>query len=158
MKRIRIASALLALAVMAALAIVTTTSKHSVRAVYASTGCTNATLTGNYAFTNQGFASPSRSPATNGNQVPFAAVGLSVFDGGGNTSTSFTLVFDGAVSTGQTGAGTYTVNPDCTGSISFTTGSLAGLNMDMVIIGGGTEVFAIDKGFTATATLDLKKQ
>jgi hypothetical protein len=44
----RIVSALLALAVLAALVIVATTSKHGVRAVHAQSGCTNATLTGNY--------------------------------------------------------------------------------------------------------------
>src|SRR6266568_2023723 len=90
MKRIRIASALLALAVLAALAIVTTTSKHTVRAVYASTGCTDATLTGNYGFNYSGSTS-SHGPTTTtvGPVVPIAAVGVFTFDGAGNVSASF---------------------------------------------------------------------
>jgi hypothetical protein len=156
MKRIRIVSALLALAVLAALAIVATTSKHSVRAVYASTGCTDATLKGSYAFFNTGFATPDRS--VQGQEDPFAAVGVSTFDGLGNFSVNATVSFLGVVKTNQSTTGTYTVNSDCTGSISLTAGDDAGFTFNLVIIGGGTEVVGIEGPSGITGTLDAKRQ
>ncbi len=80
------------------------------------------------------------------------------FDGAGNISTSFTVAFRGMISTGQSSTGTYTVNSDCTGSISFTTGDAAGLIFNMVIIGGGTKVFGINTFPSFTETFDAKKQ
>jgi hypothetical protein len=155
-KRIRIYSALLALAVLAALAIVITTSKHGVRAVYASTGCTDATLTSNYAFTLSGFVTPQRE--TTGNEVPVAAVGVFTFDGAGNFSAILSYSINGKIVAGDTSSGTNTVNGNCTGTLSFTTGDVAGSNFNMVIIGGGAEAFAISTLPGITQTVDLKKQ
>ncbi|HEV2493395.1 MAG TPA: hypothetical protein VG204_10050 [Terriglobia bacterium] len=156
MKRIRIASALLALVVLAALAIVTTTSKHTVRAVYASSGCTDATLSGNYAFSYSGHTS-SQGPTTTtrGPVVPLAAVGLFAFDGAGNLSASFSVSSNGTIATGQTDSGTYSVNSDCTGSVSLTTSGFTG---SIAIAGGGSEVLGMDTRATYTSTFDLKKQ
>ena len=149
----RIVSALLVLAVFAALAVVVATSKHGVRAVYAQSGCSVATLSGNYAFSQSGFT-PKK---LNGNQLPAADVGVFAFDGTGNVSASWTDVFAGVVTTNHTGSGTYTVNSDCTGSLSGTTGDLAGVTANMVIIGGGTEIFGINTIPSVTATIDIKK-
>jgi len=152
----RIVSALLALAVLAALVIVTTVSKHGVRAVYASTGCTNTTLTGRYAFSGPGFAPPK---GRNGTDTwPFADVGVLTFDGAGNVSLSYTEAYNGVISTGYTGAGTYSVNSDCTGSVSFTSGDAGGATLSFIIIGGGTEAIGINTTNTLTATFDAKKQ
>ncbi len=155
----RIVSALLALAVLAALVIVTATSKHGVRAVYAQGGCSVATLTGNYAVSITGFTTPT-SKDVEGHEDPIAAVGVFAFDGAGNFSTSFTLALNGDISTGNTASGTYTVNSDCTGSITWTTGPFAGVTFNMAVIGGGPEIFGIDTDTTAgiTATFDAKKQ
>jgi hypothetical protein len=156
MKQIRIFSVLLALAVLAALAIVTTTSRHTVRAVYASTGCTDATLTGNYAFTLSGFTTPNKS--TTGGEVPAAAVGVFTFDGAGNLSTTLTVSLNGAIEVGDTSSGTYTVNRDCTGTLSLTAGDITGYTVNLVILGSGTEAFAVSTVPGVTQTLDLKKQ
>jgi hypothetical protein len=69
-------SALLALAVAATLVVLMTTSKskHGVPVVYAQSGCSVATLTGNYAFSNPGFTTPNKS--ISGSEDPFAAVGV----------------------------------------------------------------------------------
>ena len=152
----RIVSALLALVVLAALVILATTSKHTVSAVYASSGCSNATLTGNYAFNYTGFTTP-HSPVT-GNEDPIAVVGVFALDGNGNASISSTLAFLGAIHPNQTGSGTYTVNSDCTGSMSFTTGDVAGVTLNTVVIGGGTEIFGIDTRPSFTTTFHAKKQ
>jgi hypothetical protein len=149
----RIVSALLALAVLVALVHVITTSKHAVRAVYAQSGCSVATLNGHYAFSQPGWAG-----AGQGNQLPFFNVGVVAFDGTtGTVSASFTGVSHGVVST-ETDAGTYTVNPDCTGSMSFTTGPGAGAAFNIVIIGGGPELFGINTSAGFTSSFDAKKQ
>jgi hypothetical protein len=149
----RIVITLLVMAVLAAPVLVTTTSKHAVRAVYAQDGCSVATLNGHYAFSQPGWAG-----AGQGNQLPFFNVGVVAFDGTtGTVSASFTGVSHGVVST-ETDAGTYTVNPDCTGSISFTTGPGAGVTFNMVIIGRGAELFGINTSAGFTSSLDAKKQ
>lgn len=155
----RTVSSLLALAVLAALVIVTTTSKHTVRLAYASSGCTDATLTGNYALKFSGFGTrPVDQP--NGNEVPLAAVGIFAFDGAGNHSASFTSVQNGVISTGNTASGTYSANSDCTGSITWTAGPFAGVTFNIAISGGGPEIFGIETDTTAgvTGTFDAKKQ
>lgn len=153
----RILSAFLALAVSATLVFVVTSWKHGVTPVHAQGGCSVATLKGPYAFKDPGFTTPGRS--VNGATVfPFAAMGVEAFDGAGNVSASYTLVTNGAISAGLTGSGTYTVNSDCTGSVSFTTGDAAGLTFNIAIIGGGTETFGIHTSSGITGALDAKKQ
>jgi hypothetical protein len=154
MKRIRILSALLALAVLATLAIVTTTSKHGVRAVYASSGCTDATLQGNFGFVWTGFGTEhfiTKGPTN----APFAAVGLGTFDGAGNFSGSFTASGNGSISTNVPFSVPYSVNSNCTGVMGAANVSDT---FALVIVGGGAEVLAIVTSSGGTETLDLKKQ
>jgi hypothetical protein len=157
-KRIRIFSAFLVLAVLAALAIAIGTSRHAVRTVYAQSGCSDATLSSNYAFRISGFTSKN---VANGNPLPVAVVGVLTFDGAGNVSTHYTDMSPGKpayIAVQGTGSGTYAVSSDCTGSISFTAGDAAGLDANMVIIGGGMEGFA---AFTTPFVIDVmvfKKQ
>jgi hypothetical protein len=71
-------------------------------------GCTNATLKGDYAFTVTKFT------------LPRVVVGIKTFDGKGQF-TQEDYIGDSLRTTGQTAfamgeTGTYTVNPDCTGS------------------------------------------
>src|SRR5436305_12454620 len=76
----RIFSSLFVLAV-----VVTTTSP-----VYAQ--CSNATLTGSYGFRQQGFGLRNSKPAKLGYLIPFATVGVVIFDGAGDSSFRCTLV------------------------------------------------------------------
>ncbi len=156
MKRITIIRALAALAVVIALATVTTTSRHAVRAVYAASGCSNATLNSSYSFIQPaGFTTHN---STTGNEVPWQFVGVETFDGKANTTVSYTAAVDGAIYQNQASAGTYTVNSNCTGSLSFTEGDAAGLTFNIAISGGGAEVFAISTNSGDTATVVEKKQ
>jgi hypothetical protein len=152
----RIVNSLLALAVLAVLVIATTTSNHTVRPVYAQSGCTDATLAGNYAFNGSGFTTPHKEKT--GTEVPAAAAGVFTFDGAGNVSTVFTVSVNGGIEVGDTSSGTYTVNSDCTGTLSLTTGAVAGYDINFVMIGGGPEVFGVSTTPGVTQTLDLKKQ
>jgi hypothetical protein len=92
--------------------------------------CSNGTLQGAYGFTRQGF-NPARGHV--------GAIGEITFDGAGNFTVLQTNVqeFTGVIR--GTGTGTYQVNSDCTGS------TVVGTNdtLDLVIVSGGNEVFAI---------------
>src|SRR5437879_13096779 len=87
----------------ALVAVVTTTST-----VYAQ--CSNATLTGNYAFIYSGSNAPGHS-VTGKNTFGNAAVGVFTFDGAGNFTVSYTVVGNGhACSTSVPATGTSTVD------------------------------------------------
>ena len=88
------------------------------------------------------------------NNVPVAAVGVITFDGAGSFSDTYTIVFNGKLSTASD-TGTYTVNSACIGTFTDTT---INVHYNIVTVGGGTEVFGIqtDPGFTDT--FDAKKQ
>jgi hypothetical protein len=74
-------------------------------------GCSNATLTGTFSEKDNGFiTNPPPAPAS-----LFAGVVLETFDGDGTITASGITSLDGTV-TPQTETGTYTVNPDCTGT------------------------------------------
>jgi hypothetical protein len=118
-----------------------------VPAANAAEQCTAATLTGSSGFTFSGFVKD------HGRTVPFAGAGLSTADGAGNVSATITASVNGSIETFPYTA-TYVVNPDCTGSVTSTSG---GANFSIVIVGGGKEVLgvAIDSG--STWTIDIKK-
>jgi len=147
----RVLSVLLASAVFATLVAAALKSNRIVRPAYADSGCSVATLNSSYGFSESGFA------LVSGSQVPFAAVGLLEFDGRGNSSITYTFAFGGTISTSQTGTGTYSVNTNCTGSVSFTTGNAAGIT-DNIAIARGAEVLGIQTNSGVTATFDAKKQ
>src|SRR6516164_9161351 len=77
-------------------------------------GCSNASLQGTFAYTGTGFVV---TPAARSG--PFAEVGTQTFDGKGATITTFTASGNGNMFQ-TTFTGTYTVNPDCTGTINLT--------------------------------------
>ncbi len=74
--------------VLFALAVVVTTTST----VYAQ--CSNTTLTGNYPFIYSGSNAPGHS-VTGKNTFGNAAVGVFTFDGAGNVTASYTVVFNG---------------------------------------------------------------
>jgi hypothetical protein len=107
-------------------------------------------------FKTTGFTTPNRS--ITGTEVPVAVVGLNTFDGAGNISATATAAIKGGIHTGLTTSGTYTVNSDCTGSITYTAGVASGETQNVVIVSDGTEIFGIDAVPSVTATFDAKKQ
>jgi hypothetical protein len=75
-------------------------------------GCSNITVKGTYAFTGTGsFVSPAALAG------PFAEVGTQSFDGRGGTTYAATLSQNGNI-VSVAATGTYTVNPDCTGTMT----------------------------------------
>ena len=155
MKRTTIAvftmAALVAFVVLAS----TMTEKHRVTilpVVHAQSGCTDANLGGNYGFTLTGFISFGKN--TSPTLMPAASVGLITFDGAGHFTTTYVNTRSGAAQ-GETDTGTYTVNPDCTVSVFDQT---VGTHYSAVIVGGGTELLAIQTDSGDTQTIDAKKQ
>ena len=76
-------------------------------------GCSNATLKGTFAYKATGFITAP--PALAG---PFAGVGTQTFDGNGATTATATSSQNGNILP-VTVTGTYTVNPDCTGTYTL---------------------------------------
>lgn len=74
--------------------------------------CSNATLNGTFAFTSTGFITAP--PPLAG---PFAIVGAQTFDGHGALTATATVSQNGNIIP-VTVAGTYTVNPNCTGTFT----------------------------------------
>lgn len=106
-------------------------------------GCLNKTLSGDYGFASQGVLLnvPGVPPGT-----PFRSVGLAHFDGKGNlTWVEHTVVGGVPLNTGWTPAsGTYSVNPDCTGTaVVFTPNSPVPLNLAFVVVRQGNEVHTV---------------
>lgn len=154
----RILSVSLTLAVSAALLVLAPISKRSAFAVHARSGCTNASLSGDYGLTFSGFQLQS------GTSVPFYGAGSAASDGVGNFAATFAASENGALpgnryiaSTNNAYTATYTVNSNCTGLLTATPGS-GGDNFAFVIVNGGAEVLATDISTPDTLNLDLKKQ
>ena len=76
-------------------------------------GCTNASLKGTFGYTNTGSII---APAPDAG--PFAGVGTQTFDGRGGTTATATVSQNGNIFA-VTITGTYSVNPDCTGTLEL---------------------------------------
>ena len=76
-------------------------------------GCSNASLNGTFAYTGTGtIVSPAAFAG------PFAEVGTQTFDGQGHTTATATAMQNGTTLQFAI-TGTYTVNPDCTGTLTL---------------------------------------
>jgi hypothetical protein len=103
--------------------------------------CSNATLRGSFGYTSTGTLLASYVPPPLAG--PFAEVGRQTFDGKGNTDATATLSANGNI-VKVTIEGTYTVNPDCTGSLTLNVSPLgATVHADFVIGDDGAELRAI---------------
>lgn len=98
--------------------------------------CTNATLSGRYALRGDGFVPGGPPPAP---MVPFGVVSLMSLDGSGSLSNDVTVSRNGAISR-NVDPGTYTVNEDCTGTMTIIISEPPfQLTFDLVVADGGKE-------------------
>jgi hypothetical protein len=135
---------------LATLLIVATISRD---AAWAS-GCNAATLTGKYGMTFFGFGTPPPNNTHGSVTAPIAGVGLGTFDGAGIFSAPVDFSQNGDLVT-STYTATYTVNSDCTGLLTGTTGNPS---FAFVIVSGGGEILATCQPPGCAYNLDLKKQ
>ena len=88
--------------------------------------CTNATLKGLYGVQFTGFRLPSKAAP-----IPFGSTGLRNFDGNGNYSGTGITNVEGTFARINI-SGTYTVEPNCTIEITYTTTSTDGAVREIV--------------------------
>jgi hypothetical protein len=118
--------------------------------------CSNATLQGSFGYTSTGTLLPSYVPPPFAG--PFAEVGRQTFDGKGNTEATATLSANGNIQQ-VTIQGTYTVNADCTGSMTLSVAPLsATVHADVVIDDDGAELRAIGTDSGVIESRVYKKQ
>jgi hypothetical protein len=103
--------------------------------------CSIGTLYGSFGYTATGTLLPSAVPAPLAG--PFGEVGREAFDGNGHTTATATINANGNI-VNVTIQGTYSVNPDCTGSITRNVSPLGiTAHDDFVIDDDGLELRAI---------------
>ncbi len=92
--------------------------------------CSEATLDGRYIFAYDGVE-------LKGNKkVPFATAGHEVYDSKGHVKGEYSGNFGGEIIRNQPISGTYTVNPDCTGTVTYTDRT----RVDQFISSDGSEI------------------
>ena len=101
----------------------------------AQSGCSVGTLRGTYIYALDGFTIAG-DDATQ--RAPFAQAGREIFNGDGTMSGIGTANFNGDV-VRVTYTGTYTVEANCTGAVTFTDGAGVVSHYDIAIENGGAE-------------------
>ena len=74
---------------------------------------------------------------------PIAGVVLQNFDGQGGLTQVDTVNINGTVIAGRTSAGTYTVNPDCTGTATINFPNQPPLQLSFVLTDNGREIRSV---------------
>ena len=107
-------------------------------------GCSVATLQGEYLWTGRADRAPD-APEMN---FPRVFLGVMTFDGAGRVSATSTASMGGVISRGVS-SGSYTLEFDCTGTMTFET---SGTHWDMVLTTDGNEgqLIRTDDGTIAT--------
>ena len=144
MRRARL-SAVVCLAVLVVVVSVLDGNRRTggiVAKVYAENGCTLRTLNGSYGAAGDGLITFGQPPVTSSNTIPIAVAGVQTFDGTGNFSLSNTTNLGGLVFP-STGAGTYTVNADCTGSVTINVSNGEVLHSNIVIVDHGRQILNV---------------
>jgi hypothetical protein len=121
----------------------------------ANTGCTMASITGNFGFNFAGWNNVS------GTYVPAASVGKLIYSGTGSLSGTITSVTGGVVGLPSGFSGSYTINADCTGAALITPeGSTTTAHFNMVASGQGSLIYFIqtDNGNTVSGTANRQGQ
>jgi hypothetical protein len=106
----------------------------------ANESCSNAALHGSFGYTSTGTLLESFVPPPYAG--PYADIGRQTFDGKGHTRATMTLSANGNIMT-ATFEGTYTVHPDCTGSMRLVSATLGEAHLDFVIDDDGAELRVI---------------
>lgn len=112
---------------------------HAQEVTLEDASCSLGTLQGRYGLTFHGLGTSGPVPAPINAFIPVAGVGMMTFDGNGSLSLSETLSFGGKIAP-LTASGTYTVNPDCTGSLQ----AVNAAHLNFVIVHNGREILAIN--------------
>ena len=111
--------------------------------------CSNWTIQGTYAFTIRGTIF-----LPDGSTLLIDGIGKATFDGKGNFTQVDAVADNGNLAPGwRPGSGTYSVNPDCTGTQTVVVPGLPDLHLQFIVAQGGNTIHqvVIDPGFATTA-------
>jgi len=111
--------------------------------------CSNSTIRGSYAYTIHGQVFLPNGPA-----LLINGLARTTFDGEGNLTELDAISVNGNVAPGWvSNTGTYSVNPDCTGTITVTNGNQPLIHGQMIVAQSGNTIheMLIDPGFATTA-------
>ena len=111
--------------------------------------CSNSTIRGTYAFTIHGQVF-----LPNGSMLLIDGLAKTTFDGNGNLTQLDAIAVNGNVAPGwASNTGTYSVNPDCTGTFTVTNGNQPPVHLQMIVAQSGNTIrdMVIDPGFATTA-------
>jgi len=92
--------------------------------------CSEATLDGRYLFAADGVE------IKGNDQLPFAYAGYEVFDGNGKVNQVFSANLNGKITRNEPLSGTYSVEADCTGTVTYADGA----RYDQFIAPDGSEL------------------
>jgi len=116
-------------------------------------GCDIHSLFGSYGISTTGFI------VSAGPVGPVGDVGVITFDGQGNVVQTSTVSLNGAITAGRMSAGTYIMNPDCTGTITAHLPPPAGLSQsNFVVVDKGKELQLINTGNGRVLVGNARKQ
>jgi len=125
------------------------------------TNYTNASLTGVYGYSGQGWILGPSNPNNNGTDVPLDNAGVMWFDGNGTFEFHDTVNLGGFIIQRGTAdnpiVGTYTVNPDGTGTMAWFSNG-ASHTRAFAIVAGGTELEMAGTEGLSTGAGFAKKQ
>jgi hypothetical protein len=113
-------------------------------------GCSNATLRGLYMFAQSGYTT------VNGSLVPESVTGKDIIYGNGKFDSLATISVAGTIIPGDAAPGTYTVNSDCTGSLTVhMTPPVPDVHLDIFVAPDGSEYFTVqtDPGNVLSGTI-----
>ena len=118
--------------------------------------CSVHTLNGCYGSTITGTLLPNPGPFAG----PVAGVVLTNYDGRGGFTQIDTVTIGGVlVASGRSSSGTYTVNPDCTGTATINfPGGEPPLQLTFVLVDGGNEIRAVVTNPAVATTSIGRKQ
>ena len=128
---------------MAGVLVMTASRADLVPKAKASHACTVATLHGIYGGVWSGLlypGPPPQQPQLVTAFQPYDGLEVATFDGAGNFSSSVTASVGGTPAQTFPDSGTYTVSPNCTGTLTLA----SGLTFDFIVLKGGKEVKYID--------------
>jgi hypothetical protein len=101
-------------------------------------GCSNATLKGLYMFAQSGYTTVS------GSLVPECDTGKAIFHGNGKFDSLATISIGGDIIPDDAAPGTYTVNSDCTGTVTvIMTPPTPDVHLDIFVAPDGNKFFTI---------------
>ena len=111
--------------------------------------CSNSTIQGTYAFTIHGQVF-----LPDGSTLLIDGLAKTSFDGKGNLTQLDAVAANGNVAPGwASNTGTYSLNPNCTGTFTVTNGNQPPVHLQMIVAQSGNTIhnMVIDPGFATTA-------